>query len=206
MWEGSSRHLWKKIEPQLTMFWKKKLSEWGEFGCRDVHNCAEGLSAHEHHCILQVSFHGPYCCRAPAQQAVFSTDTTSQHAYGGSCSRGGWANGWASSSSNSSADYQHTQVLLKEAEEKPGPGTAAAPTHRNPLRRLSLLYMWTFQSQNLHFTKSDLNLLHLIKAGKEGVFYQARMSRGTCKGHTMLTCKISKEGTKNIWTQNISSI
>uniref|UniRef100_A0A3B3BQ11 Si:ch211-167j9.5 n=1 Tax=Oryzias melastigma TaxID=30732 RepID=A0A3B3BQ11_ORYME len=56
---------------------------------------------------------------------------------------------------------------------------------------LSLLFMWTFQSQNLHLTKSDLNLLHLIKAGKEGVFYQARMSRGTCKGHTMLTCKIS---------------
>ncbi|RVE64460.1 hypothetical protein OJAV_G00126060 [Oryzias javanicus] len=52
------------------------------------------------------------------------------------------------------------------------------------------------QSQNLHLTKSDLSLLHLIKAGKEGVFYQARMSRGTCKGHTMLTCKISKEGVR----------
>lgn len=45
-----------------------------------------------------------------------------------------------------------------------------------------------------HFTKSDLTLLQLIKAGKEGVFYQARMSRGTCKGHCMFTCKISKEG------------
>lgn len=44
------------------------------------------------------------------------------------------------------------------------------------------------------FTKSDLTLLQLIKAGKEGVFYQARMSRGTCKGHSMFTCKISKEG------------
>lgn len=44
------------------------------------------------------------------------------------------------------------------------------------------------------FTKSDLNLLQLIKAGKEGIFYQARMSRGTCKGHSMFTCKISKEG------------
>uniref|UniRef100_A0A3Q0RH06 Protein kinase domain-containing protein n=1 Tax=Amphilophus citrinellus TaxID=61819 RepID=A0A3Q0RH06_AMPCI len=41
------------------------------------------------------------------------------------------------------------------------------------------------------FTKSDLNLLQLIKAGKEGVFYQARMTRGTCKGHNMFTCKIS---------------
>lgn len=38
--------------------------------------------------------------------------------------------------------------------------------------------------------------MQLIKAGKEGVFYQARMSRGTCKGHGMFTCKISKEGDK----------
>lgn len=42
--------------------------------------------------------------------------------------------------------------------------------------------------------RSDLNLMQLIKAGKEGVFYQARMTRGTCKGHAMFTCKISKEG------------
>lgn len=44
------------------------------------------------------------------------------------------------------------------------------------------------------FTKSDLNLLQLIKAGKEGVFYQARLTKGTCKGHNTFTCKISKEG------------
>lgn len=42
--------------------------------------------------------------------------------------------------------------------------------------------------------RSDLNLMQLIKAGKEGVFYQARMTRGTCKGYGMFTCKISKEG------------
>lgn len=47
------------------------------------------------------------------------------------------------------------------------------------------------------FIKSDLNLMQLIKAGKEGVFYQARMSRGTCKGHGMFTCKISKEGVRH---------
>uniref|UniRef100_A0A8C7XBN8 Protein kinase domain-containing protein n=1 Tax=Oryzias sinensis TaxID=183150 RepID=A0A8C7XBN8_9TELE len=72
---------------------------------------------------------------------------------------------------------------------------------RTPLRITSTLRSCSkrlrkSQDQNLHFTKSDLNLLHLIKAGKEGVFYQARMSRGTCKGHTMLTCKISKEGVR----------
>uniref|UniRef100_A0A3Q2NNE6 Protein kinase domain-containing protein n=1 Tax=Fundulus heteroclitus TaxID=8078 RepID=A0A3Q2NNE6_FUNHE len=48
-----------------------------------------------------------------------------------------------------------------------------------------------FPPQEPRFTKSDLNLLQLIKAGKEGVFYQARMSRGTCNGHSMFTCKIS---------------
>uniref|UniRef100_A0AAY4DG38 Protein kinase domain-containing protein n=1 Tax=Denticeps clupeoides TaxID=299321 RepID=A0AAY4DG38_9TELE len=37
-------------------------------------------------------------------------------------------------------------------------------------------------------------LLQLIKAGKEGVFYKAKMTRGTCRGHSMVTCKIAKEG------------
>uniref|UniRef100_UPI0037E70AD9 LOW QUALITY PROTEIN: tyrosine kinase receptor Cad96Ca-like n=1 Tax=Semicossyphus pulcher TaxID=241346 RepID=UPI0037E70AD9 len=55
-------------------------------------------------------------------------------------------------------------------------------------------YAFLKEKQGSRFTKSDLNLLQLIKAGKEGVFYQARMSRGTCKGHNMFTCKISKEG------------
>lgn len=36
--------------------------------------------------------------------------------------------------------------------------------------------------------------MQLIKAGKEGVFYQAGMSRGPCKGHATFTCKISKRG------------
>lgn len=53
--------------------------------------------------------------------------------------------------------------------------------------------LW-FLFKGPHVTKSDLSLLQLIKAGKEGVFYQARMTRGTCKGHNMFTCKISKEG------------
>ncbi|XP_014903656.1 tyrosine kinase receptor Cad96Ca [Poecilia latipinna] len=69
-----------------------------------------------------------------------------------------------------------------------------------PLRittvRLSSKRLWKGLQQEPRFTKSDLNLLQLIKAGKEGVFYQARMSRGTCKGHSMFTCKISKEGVR----------
>ncbi|TMS07495.1 Tyrosine kinase receptor Cad96Ca [Larimichthys crocea] len=57
--------------------------------------------------------------------------------------------------------------------------------------------LWKGLQQEPRFTKSDLNLLQLIKAGKEGVFYQARMTRGTCKGHSMFTCKISKEGVRS---------
>ncbi|XP_028978791.1 fibroblast growth factor receptor homolog 1 [Esox lucius] len=53
---------------------------------------------------------------------------------------------------------------------------------------------WRAQQQGPRFTKSDLSLLQLIKAGKEGIFYKARMTRGTCKGHEMFTCKIAKEG------------
>lgn len=62
--------------------------------------------------------------------------------------------------------------------------------------RLSSKRLWKGLQQEPRFTKSDLNLLQLIKAGKEGVFYQARMSRGTCNGHSMFTCKISKEGVR----------
>ncbi|CAG06500.1 unnamed protein product [Tetraodon nigroviridis] len=51
--------------------------------------------------------------------------------------------------------------------------------------------------QGPRLIRSDLNLMQLIKAGKEGVFYQARMTRGTCKGHAMFTCKISKEGVRH---------
>ncbi|KTF72681.1 hypothetical protein cypCar_00050418, partial [Cyprinus carpio] len=44
------------------------------------------------------------------------------------------------------------------------------------------------------FTKADLSLIQLIKAGREGVFYKARIIRGTCRGHSLVTCKIGKEG------------
>ncbi|XP_029986432.1 tyrosine kinase receptor Cad96Ca isoform X2 [Sphaeramia orbicularis] len=64
-------------------------------------------------------------------------------------------------------------------------------TVRPPSRKL-----WKNLQQGPRFAKSDLNLLQLIKAGKEGVFYKARMIRGTCKGHNMFTCKISKQGVR----------
>ncbi|XP_041655377.1 tyrosine kinase receptor Cad96Ca [Cheilinus undulatus] len=70
------------------------------------------------------------------------------------------------------------------------------PQRQSSTVRLSSGRLWKGRQQSPGFTKSDLNLLQLIKAGKEGVFYQARMARGTCKGHSMFTCKISKEGVR----------
>ncbi|XP_028276287.1 tyrosine kinase receptor Cad96Ca isoform X2 [Parambassis ranga] len=84
-------------------------------------------------------------------------------------------------------------VSVVEDEEKPPSQTLLqqCSTSRSSSKRL-----WRGLQQSPRFTKADLNLLQLIKAGKEGVFYQARMTRGTCKGHSMFTCKISKEGVR----------
>ncbi|XP_037630397.1 tyrosine kinase receptor Cad96Ca isoform X1 [Sebastes umbrosus] len=86
-------------------------------------------------------------------------------------------------------------AMVREEEEEedlpPQIPLQQMSTVRSPPRRL-----WKGLQQGPHVTKSDLNLLQLIKAGKEGVFYQARMTRGTCKGHSMFTCKISKEGVR----------
>ncbi|XP_005930908.1 tyrosine-protein kinase SRK3 isoform X2 [Haplochromis burtoni] len=88
-------------------------------------------------------------------------------------------------------------VVVEEEEERELPPKSPlrpSTSARSPSKKL-----WKGLQQlqqDPPFTKSDLNLLQLIKAGKEGVFYQARMTRGTCKGHSMFTCKISKEGVR----------
>nr|XP_023701156.1 fibroblast growth factor receptor homolog 1-like [Paramormyrops kingsleyae] len=72
------------------------------------------------------------------------------------------------------------------------------PASESPLKRqrtkTSSRLLWKPPQQGPRFTKADLNLQQLIKAGKEGVYYKAKMSRGTCKGHSIFTCKITKEG------------
>ncbi|XP_042270786.1 tyrosine kinase receptor Cad96Ca isoform X1 [Thunnus maccoyii] len=84
-------------------------------------------------------------------------------------------------------------AVEEKEDEEPPPQT---PLHQRNTVRLSSRRLWRGLQQGPRFTKSDLNLLLLIKAGKEGVFYQARMTRGTCKGHSLFTCKISKEGVR----------
>ncbi|XP_041948038.1 fibroblast growth factor receptor homolog 1-like isoform X2 [Alosa sapidissima] len=53
--------------------------------------------------------------------------------------------------------------------------------------------LWKPPQMTVHLKRGDLSLLQLIKAGREGVFYKAKMTRGTCKGHSMFTCKVTKE-------------
>ncbi|XP_026996969.2 ephrin type-A receptor 4a-like [Tachysurus fulvidraco] len=47
------------------------------------------------------------------------------------------------------------------------------------------------------FNKADLTMHKLIKAGKKGMLYKAKMMRGTIKGHTMFTCKIYNEAAEH---------
>ena len=49
-------------------------------------------------------------------------------------------------------------------------------------------------SQGSCFNTSELGMQQLIKAGREGVYYKAKITRGTCKGHSIVTCKMTKEG------------
>ncbi|XP_064841470.1 fibroblast growth factor receptor homolog 1 isoform X2 [Oncorhynchus masou masou] len=81
-----------------------------------------------------------------------------------------------------------TEKLGKEDPEE------QTSLQRNKNRSVTNRLLWRPPQQGPRFTKSDLSLLQLIKAGKEGVFYKARMTRGTCKGHGVFTCKITKEG------------
>ncbi|XP_037326980.1 tyrosine kinase receptor Cad96Ca [Pungitius pungitius] len=81
-----------------------------------------------------------------------------------------------------------------EGEEQLSP---LNPLQQSSTARSSSRKLWKGLQQGSHVTESDLNLLQLIKAGKEGVFYKARMTKGTCKGHTTFTCKISKEGVRS---------
>ncbi|XP_062275156.1 tyrosine kinase receptor Cad96Ca [Scomber scombrus] len=89
---------------------------------------------------------------------------------------------------------QRMVPVVEEPEDEETP--ALAPLHQSSTVRLPSRRLWKGLHQGPRFTKSDLNLLQLIKAGKEGVFYQARMAKGTCKGHSLFTCKISKDGVR----------
>ncbi|XP_069040632.1 tyrosine kinase receptor Cad96Ca isoform X2 [Lepisosteus oculatus] len=92
----------------------------------------------------------------------------------------------------SDAPMPHS-TSLDTLEEDPVQTGQQTPAERQKSKSLSRS-IWRPPQPGPRFTKADLNLMQIIKAGKEGVFYKARMNRGTCKGHSFFTCKISKEG------------
>ncbi|XP_078061024.1 tyrosine kinase receptor Cad96Ca [Mustelus asterias] len=67
---------------------------------------------------------------------------------------------------------------------------SAAHRHANELRS-SLTAAGTQSAQPVQFTVEDLSLLEVLKIGKQGKFYRAKVTRGNCKGHRLVTCKLT---------------
>ncbi|XP_030078044.1 fibroblast growth factor receptor homolog 1 isoform X2 [Microcaecilia unicolor] len=84
---------------------------------------------------------------------------------------------------------------------KPDPQTRWQPLQemRSSVRtwrqKQSVLRSWSSSfSQTPSYSLQDVSLLEMIKDGKQGRFYRAKMSHGNCKGHKLITCKVIKEG------------
>ncbi|XP_055513752.1 tyrosine kinase receptor Cad96Ca isoform X2 [Leucoraja erinacea] len=45
--------------------------------------------------------------------------------------------------------------------------------------------------QRAHFTVQDLSLLEVLKVGQLGRIYRAKITRGNCRGHRLVTCKLT---------------
>ncbi|XP_078404438.1 tyrosine kinase receptor Cad96Ca [Cetorhinus maximus] len=65
-------------------------------------------------------------------------------------------------------------------------------THRSTSElRSSHTAAGTQSLQSVHFTVEDLSLLEVLKIGNQGKFYRAKITRGNCKGHRLVTCKLT---------------
>ncbi|XP_076876134.1 tyrosine kinase receptor Cad96Ca-like [Brachyhypopomus gauderio] len=71
-------------------------------------------------------------------------------------------------------------------------------------KRGSLRSLWGSPQMVSQFNKADITLNQLIKAGKEGIFYEGKMMHGTIKGHARFTCKISKNNNQKQIEKEIS--
>ncbi|XP_078278105.1 tyrosine kinase receptor Cad96Ca isoform X3 [Rhinoraja longicauda] len=74
------------------------------------------------------------------------------------------------------------KVLPSPQDLAPRRGGSRALMTRLPARAPSL--------QRAHFTVQDLSLLEVLKVGQLGRFYRAKITRGNCKGHRLVTCKL----------------
>ncbi|XP_056328981.1 fibroblast growth factor receptor homolog 1 [Danio aesculapii] len=104
-------------------------------------------------------------------------------------------------SSHDSSPPSPNVLTLPEAPEP----ITESPLHRQQTKS-SCKFPWKSSQQVPRFTKEDLNLIQLIKAGREGVFYKARIIRGTSRGHSLITCKIGKEGMTSKQMEHEASI
>ncbi|XP_072445319.1 tyrosine kinase receptor Cad96Ca isoform X2 [Chiloscyllium punctatum] len=66
----------------------------------------------------------------------------------------------------------------------------STPRQTNGIRS-SRIAPGTQPVQPVHFTVEDLSLLEVLKIGKQGKFYRAKITRGNCKGHRLVTCKLT---------------
>nr|XP_033778887.1 fibroblast growth factor receptor homolog 1-like [Geotrypetes seraphini] len=76
--------------------------------------------------------------------------------------------------------------------KKPDP-----PGRWQPLQEMhSSVRIWRQRQRLLvpSYNLQDISLLEMIKDGRQGRFYRAKMSYGNCKGHKLITCKVIKEG------------
>ncbi|XP_041097053.1 tyrosine kinase receptor Cad96Ca isoform X2 [Polyodon spathula] len=101
-------------------------------------------------------------------------------------------------------EMRRRRVFIDTEEEAPIPPSPddSQPTQKPPADSLLPLEcsraaarpLWSPAVPAPCFTVNDLSLLEVLKIGKQGRFYKAKLSRGTCKGHKLVTCKIVKEG------------
>ncbi|XP_072909119.1 tyrosine kinase receptor Cad96Ca isoform X2 [Hemitrygon akajei] len=83
---------------------------------------------------------------------------------------------------------QAGHMMVKVLPSPKQPALGQGPSHpliitRLPARGPSL--------QPVHFTIRDLSLLEVLKVGQQGRFYRAKITRGNCKGHRLVTCKLT---------------
>ncbi|XP_078539745.1 fibroblast growth factor receptor homolog 1-like [Lissotriton helveticus] len=89
-----------------------------------------------------------------------------------------------------------------EIQSQPKMKTLVRPKHESPSRMppfsemRSSMRNWRQNRslQNHSYIAQDMTLLEMIKDGKHGRFYRARLNHGTCKGHKLVTCKVFREG------------
>ncbi|KAM9456629.1 fibroblast growth factor receptor homolog 1-like isoform 1-T2 [Clarias gariepinus] len=102
--------------------------------------------------------------------------------------------------------YQNLRRRIRTLEKMQQQTTSLAFAETEPLEQRSRPERMTtvqleekaseIKSASPSFNKADITMQQLIKAGREGMLYKAKMTHGAIKGHTMFTCKIYKKAAR----------